>query len=149
MTSSPGRGLLHLAAAVDRPEGHDVGPYAELARLAERGGLDFVTLDEAFARPGFDASAVLSRVAPATRRVGLVPTLTAAPAELLPVPAAIAALDRVSRGRAGWRTDDSATHEEAVPADRPDRTAAPPDARWRKAGQAAGTAAGSLDARTD
>ncbi|MGQ4403946.1 LLM class flavin-dependent oxidoreductase [Streptomyces hayashii] len=118
MTSSPGRGLLHLAAAVDQPEGHDVGLYAELARLAERGGLDFVTLDEAFARPGPDAPAVLSQVASATRRVGLVPTLSAVPVGLLAVPATIAALDRVSRGRAGWRIDPSATNEEALFPDR-------------------------------
>ncbi|WP_109005740.1 LLM class flavin-dependent oxidoreductase [Streptomyces rishiriensis] len=146
MSSSPGRGLLHLAAAVDQPEGRDIGPYAELARLAERGGLDFVTLDEAFARPGFDASAALSRVAPVTRRVGLVPTLTAAPTELLPVPAAIAALDRVSRGRAGWRTDVFAPDEEARLSGRP---AAQPEARWREAGEVAVTAAGSWDGRAD
>ena len=76
MTSSYGRGLPHLAAAVDLPGAHDTGPYIELARLAERGGLDFVTLDDTSARPGPDAAAVLARVAPATRRVGLVPTLS-------------------------------------------------------------------------
>ncbi|MGW2048186.1 LLM class flavin-dependent oxidoreductase [Streptomyces sp. NPDC001858] len=107
-TSSPGRGLLHLAAAVDQPGPgvHDTGPYVELARLAERGGLDFVTLDDdAFARPGPDAPTVLSRVAPATHRVGLVPRLTTADA--------VADLDRVSSGRAGWRIGASATEEPA------------------------------------
>ncbi|MEV1066651.1 LLM class flavin-dependent oxidoreductase [Streptomyces sp. NPDC050263] len=110
-TSSPGRGLLHLAAAVDQPGVHDTGPYVELARLAERGGLDFVTLDDdTFARPGPgpDAPAVLSHVAPATHRVGLVPTFTAADA--------VADLDRVSGGRAGWRIDASATEGSACAA---------------------------------
>ncbi|MFI5792855.1 LLM class flavin-dependent oxidoreductase [Streptomyces sp. NPDC051677] len=107
--SSRGRGLLHLAAAVDLPGVHDAGPQVELARLAERGGLDFVTLDDAFARPGLDAPAVLAQVAPATHRVGLVPTLTATHTEPFDVHATIAALDRVSRGRAGWRIDVSTT----------------------------------------
>jgi alkanesulfonate monooxygenase SsuD/methylene tetrahydromethanopterin reductase-like flavin-dependent oxidoreductase (luciferase family) len=108
-TSSRGRGLLHLAAAVDLPGAHDIGPHVELARLAERGGLDFVTLDDSFARPGPDASAVLAQVAPATHRVGLVPTLTTTHTEPFDVQATIAALDRVSRGRAGWRIDMSTT----------------------------------------
>ncbi|MDX2676338.1 LLM class flavin-dependent oxidoreductase [Streptomyces sp. NY05-11A] len=108
-TSSRGRGLLHLAAAVDLPGVHDIGPHVELARLAERGGLDFVTLDDSLARPGPDASAVLAQVAPATHRVGLVPTLTTTHTEPFDVQATTATLDRVSRGRAGWRIDVSTT----------------------------------------
>ncbi|MFC4505404.1 MULTISPECIES: FMNH2-dependent monooxygenase [Streptomyces] len=116
MTSSRGRGLLHLAAALDQPGVYDAGPYVEQARLAERGGLDFVTLGDTgagadtdvgastgagtFTGPGPDAAAVLARVAPATHRVGLVPTLT----DARQVRTAVTALDRVSRGRAGWRT---------------------------------------------
>ncbi|SES30340.1 Flavin-dependent oxidoreductase, luciferase family (includes alkanesulfonate monooxygenase SsuD and methylene tetrahydromethanopterin reductase) [Streptomyces sp. yr375] len=117
MTSSPGRGLLHLAAAVDQPGVHDsgadadAGAYVEAARLAERGGLDFVTLDDTLARSGTErragAAAVLARVASVTHRVGLVPLLTVTRAEPVRVPAAIAGLDRVSRGRAGWRIDVS------------------------------------------
>lgn len=144
MTSTPGRGLLHLAAAVDRPEGHDAARCTELARLAERGGLDFVTLGEALARPGWDAPAVLARVAAATRRVGLVPTLPAGRPEPLAVPAAVAALDRVSRGRAGWRTDARAAHAETP---LPEGPAAPPDLRRREGGEVALAAAGSGDGR--
>src|SRR4051812_22159572 len=103
MTSSHGRALLHLAAAVDQRSAYDAGSYVELVRLAESGGLDFVTLDDTCTRPGPDALAVLSRVAPATHRIGLVPTVTTTHTEPLHVQAAVATLDRVSRGRAGWR----------------------------------------------
>ncbi|MGM9379422.1 LLM class flavin-dependent oxidoreductase [Streptomyces antibioticus] len=103
MASAPGRGLLHLAAAVDLPGAYDAEPYVELTRLAERGGLDFVTLDDTFARPGPDATAVLARLAPATHRVGLVPTVAAADPDR--ARAAITTLDWISRGRAGRRID--------------------------------------------
>ncbi|WP_329290341.1 LLM class flavin-dependent oxidoreductase [Streptomyces pseudovenezuelae] len=105
MASSHGRGLVHLAAALDQPSAYDALPYVEAARLAERGGLDFVTLDDTLARPGLDALAVLSRVASATGRIGLVPTVASTHPELFPAQAAVATLDRVSRGRAGWRID--------------------------------------------
>lgn len=68
--------MLHLSAAVDQPSVYDAASYVDLARLAEHGVLDFVTLDDTFARPGPDALSVLSRAAPATSRVGLVPTVT-------------------------------------------------------------------------
>ncbi|MFE1833637.1 LLM class flavin-dependent oxidoreductase [Streptomyces sviceus] len=113
MSSSHGRGLVHLAAALDQPSASDARPYVEAARLAERGGLDFVTLDDSLARPGLDALAVLSRVAPATGRIGLVPTVTSTDPELFHVLAAVATLDRVSRGRAGWRMGSSTTGAEA------------------------------------
>lgn len=67
---------LHLAAEIGGPPHYVARHYVELARLAERGTLDFVTLGDSFARPGLDALSVLSRVAPATRRIGLVPTVT-------------------------------------------------------------------------
>ncbi|MGW0422601.1 LLM class flavin-dependent oxidoreductase [Streptomyces sp. NPDC003015] len=109
MASSHGRGLVHLAAALDQPSVHDARPHIEAARLAERGGLDFLTLDDTFARPGPDALDVLSRIASATGRIGLVPTITATHGDPFHVRAAVAALDRVSRGRAGWWMDVSAT----------------------------------------
>ncbi|MFD9037837.1 LLM class flavin-dependent oxidoreductase [Streptomyces bottropensis] len=102
MGSSYGRGRLHLAAAIDQRAVGDVGAFVELARLAERGVLDFVTLGDAAGRPGPDASAVLARVAPETGRVGLVPAMAAARAEPSRARAAVATLDWVSRGRAGW-----------------------------------------------
>ncbi|MGW2959523.1 LLM class flavin-dependent oxidoreductase [Streptomyces sp. NPDC001220] len=98
MTGSYGRGLLHLAAAVDQVGVFDAERYVELVRLAESGGLDFVTLDGRFGWTETDPLAVLSQVAPATRRIGLVPLVTAPQA-------ALAHLDQVSRGRAGWWSD--------------------------------------------
>ncbi|MFI7387934.1 LLM class flavin-dependent oxidoreductase [Streptomyces sp. NPDC049813] len=124
MTSHPGRGLLHLAAAVDLPGTHEVAavdlpgthdaaPYLPLARLAEHGVLDFVTLHDTFAVPGPESLAVLSRLAPHTSRVGLVPTVTTTHAGPCHVRAAVATLDRVSRGRAGWRPAVPACDDEA------------------------------------
>ncbi|MEU9470907.1 LLM class flavin-dependent oxidoreductase [Streptomyces avermitilis] len=147
MTSSTGRGLLHLAAAVDQPTVFDAGSYVELVRLAERGGLDFVTLGDTFARPGPDALAVLSRVAPATRRIGLVPTVTTTHTEPFHVQAAVATLDWVSRGRAGWHLDVSTTEGEARLFGR--RHAAPADALWQEAGEVADVAARLWDSWED
>ncbi|MFJ5778286.1 FMNH2-dependent monooxygenase [Streptomyces sp. NPDC093094] len=55
-------GLLHLAAALDTDGGH----CADATALAERGGLDFVTL------AGADPQAVVARAAALTTRIGLV-----------------------------------------------------------------------------
>ncbi|KUM91861.1 FMNH2-dependent monooxygenase [Streptomyces cellostaticus] len=139
--------MLHLAAAVDRPGSFGAAPYVELAQLAERGGLDFVTLDDSFARPGPDALAVLSRVAPATRRIGLVPTLTTTHTEPFRVQAAVATLDWASCGRAGWRIDVSTTEGEARLFGR--RPAAPADALWAEAGETADVAAKLWDSWED
>lgn len=110
MTSSHGRGLLHLAAAVDQREARDVDRHVEAVRLAERGALDFVTLGDHSAwsgphrslAPGPDALAVLHRAAAATRRIGLVPSTSAEPSR---VRTALATLDRDSGGRAGRHLD--------------------------------------------
>ncbi|MFF9769255.1 LLM class flavin-dependent oxidoreductase [Streptomyces sp. NPDC014636] len=138
MSARYGGGLLHLAAALDQPGVPDAGSCLELARLAERGGLDFVTLDDSFARPGPDALGVLCRVAPATRRIGLVPTVATSHPEPVQVRAAVAILDRVSRGRAGWRIDMSATEEETRLSGRrhacPERSAPPEQGGPRPAG---------------
>ncbi|MGW2720645.1 LLM class flavin-dependent oxidoreductase [Streptomyces sp. NPDC001492] len=147
MTSSHGRGLLHLAAALDQPAVFDAGSHIELARLAERGGLDFVTLDDTFARPGPDALAVLSRVAPATARIGLVPTVTTTHTEPFHVQAAVATLDWVSRGRAGWRIDVSTTEGEARLFGR--RHAVTTEELWREAGEVADVAARLWDSWED
>ncbi|MEU1477440.1 LLM class flavin-dependent oxidoreductase [Streptomyces sp. NPDC005760] len=139
--------MLHLSAAVDQTSAYDAASYVALARLAERGGLDFVTLDDTFARPGPDALGVLSRVAPATRRIGLVPTVTTTHTEPFHVQAAVATLDWVSRGRAGWRIDVSATEGEARLFGR--RPAAPAEALWQEAGEVADVAARLWDSWED
>lgn len=142
-------GLPHLAAALDLPGvlDADAGAYVELARLAERGGLDFVTLDDSFARPGPDALGVLCRVASATRRIGLVPTVTTTHTEPFRVPAAVATLDRVSRGRAGWRADVSGAEGEARLFGR--RHAAPTGTLWQEDGEVADVAARLWDGWED
>ncbi|MDX3454809.1 LLM class flavin-dependent oxidoreductase [Streptomyces sp. ME02-8801-2C] len=133
MTSTHGRGLLHLAvAAADQQELFDADLCVESARLAESGGLDFVTF-------GPDALGVLARVAPATTRIGLVPTVSATRTEARHVRAAVANLDRVSGGRAGWQLDVSATGAEAGLSGR--RRAVPGDELWREAGEVADAAA--------
>ncbi|MER7691684.1 LLM class flavin-dependent oxidoreductase [Streptomyces sp. NPDC097610] len=147
MTAPHGRGLLHLAAALDQQAAFDAASYVGPAQLAERGGLDFVTLGDTFARPGPDALAVLSRVAPATRRIGLVPTVTTTHTEPFHVQAAVATLDWVSHGRAGWRLEVSTTEGEARLFGR--RHAAPADALWREAGEVAEVAARLWDSWED
>lgn len=105
----PGR-ALHLAAAIGGgPPGQATAYYRDLARLAEAGGLDFVTLGlgpaDAGAADGagaLDALALLAGVAPATGRIGVVPAVPAAGSEPFDVAVAVATLDWVSRGRAGW-----------------------------------------------
>ncbi|MEV6120222.1 LLM class flavin-dependent oxidoreductase [Streptomyces sp. NPDC052077] len=147
MTSTHSGRRLHLATALDQPAARTAGPYVDAARLAERGALDFVTLGDGFGRPGPEALAVLSRVAPDTARIGLVPTVTTTHTEPFHVQAAVATLDWVSRGRAGWRIDVSTTEGEARLFGR--RRAAPADALWREAGEVADAAARLWDSWED
>ncbi|MFI9722550.1 FMNH2-dependent monooxygenase [Streptomyces sp. NPDC052396] len=86
---------LHLAVALDRPGARHPDPlvrYIRDIRLAERGRLDFVTLDDL--GQGHDAPAIPARVVAATERIGLVAAVTAT--------TPTAALDRIGRGRVGW-----------------------------------------------
>ncbi|NED78623.1 LLM class flavin-dependent oxidoreductase [Streptomyces sp. SID11233] len=138
---------LHLAAEIGGPPRYEPEHYTALARLAEQGALDFVTLGDSFARPGPDALAVLSRVAPATRRIGLVPTVTTTHTEPFHVSSAVATLDWVSRGRAGWQADVSTTGAEARLFGR--RPAAPAAELWREAGEVADAGARLWDSWED
>ncbi|MEU4895372.1 LLM class flavin-dependent oxidoreductase [Streptomyces sp. NPDC044780] len=145
-------GTLHLAAAIDGDGQYQAPYYVDLARLAERGTLDFVTLDDTFGPPGpgrgrLDALAVLSRVAPATGRIGLVPTVTTTHTEPFHVSSAVATLDWVSRGRAGWRVEVSSTEAEARLVGR--RPAAPAGELWAEAGEVADVAARLWDSWED
>ncbi|WP_367223243.1 LLM class flavin-dependent oxidoreductase [Streptomyces sp. 16-176A] len=135
MTAPHGRPLLHLAADIGGQQAYDAGPHVEAARLAESGRLDFVTLDDSFARPGPDALTVLSRAAPATHRIGLVPTVTTTHTEPFQVQAAVATLDWLSRGRAGWRIEVSPTEGEARLFGR--RHAATAEELWQEAAEVA------------
>jgi alkanesulfonate monooxygenase SsuD/methylene tetrahydromethanopterin reductase-like flavin-dependent oxidoreductase (luciferase family) len=132
---------LHLAVALDgygwHPEAWrhtpDLQPvtsgryWAGLAATAERGLLDFVTFDDALTpqrrrRPGIeprwlagrpDAVLIASRVAPATSNIGLIPAATVTHTEPFHISKAIATLDFVSHGRAGWQVRVSGTAHEA------------------------------------
>ncbi|MGV9856042.1 LLM class flavin-dependent oxidoreductase [Streptomyces sp. NPDC003442] len=148
-------GTLHLAAAIDAIDGdgqYQAPYYVELARLAEDGALDFITLDDSLGPPGpgrgrLDALAVLARVAPATGRIGLVPTVTTTHTEPFHVSSSVATLDWVSRGRAGWRVEVSTTEAEARLVGR--RPAAPAGELWAEAGEVADVVARLWDSWED
>ncbi|SCE57464.1 MULTISPECIES: LLM class flavin-dependent oxidoreductase [unclassified Streptomyces] len=124
---------LHLAAAIDVPGATRAADFLPLARFADEGLLDFLTLGDSFAAPGLDALSVLARLAPETRRVGLVPTVTTTHTEPFHVQAQLATLDWVSRGRAGWRPGVSTSENEARLFGR--RAAVTAREAWREAGE--------------
>jgi alkanesulfonate monooxygenase SsuD/methylene tetrahydromethanopterin reductase-like flavin-dependent oxidoreductase (luciferase family) len=102
--------------------------WAGLAATAERGLLDFLTIDDTLQpQPGrrepisprrlagrADAVLVAARVAPATQHIGLIPVATVTHTEPFHVSKAIATLDHISRGRAGWQPRVSSTAHEAA-----------------------------------
>ncbi len=102
--------------------------WAELAGIAERGLLDFLTIDDTLMpQPGrreeisprrlagrADAVLVAARIAPTTRHIGLIPVATVTHTEPFHISKAIATLDFVSHGRAGWQPRISATAHEAA-----------------------------------
>ncbi|MER7753012.1 LLM class flavin-dependent oxidoreductase [Kitasatospora sp. NPDC097643] len=140
---------LHLSAALDSPGHLDAGHFTDLARLAERATLDFVTLDDSFtAEPRrADALAVLSRIAPLTSRIGLVPTVTTTHTEPFRTSIAVNTLDWVSEGRGGWLVGVSPAEAEARAFGR--RPAAPADELWAEAAEAAEVAARLWDSWED
>jgi alkanesulfonate monooxygenase SsuD/methylene tetrahydromethanopterin reductase-like flavin-dependent oxidoreductase (luciferase family) len=102
--------------------------WAGLAATAERGLLDFLTIDDTLMpQPGRrepisprrlagrgDAVLVAARIAPATRHIGLIPVATVTHTEPFHLSKAIATLDHVSHGRAGWQPRVSSTAHEAA-----------------------------------
>ncbi|HEV7582308.1 MAG TPA: LLM class flavin-dependent oxidoreductase [Mycobacterium sp.] len=102
--------------------------WAGLAATAERGLLDFLTIDDTLMpQPGRrerispqrlagrgDAVLVAARIAPATRHIGLIPVATVTHTEPFHVSKSIATLDYVSHGRAGWQPRVSSTTHEAA-----------------------------------
>ncbi|SFN81477.1 Flavin-dependent oxidoreductase, luciferase family (includes alkanesulfonate monooxygenase SsuD and methylene tetrahydromethanopterin reductase) [Pseudonocardia ammonioxydans] len=116
--------------------------HVDLVRTAARGGLDLVALpdsllppsDDPAALPGtLDAVAIAARVAPAVPGIGVVPTVTVTHTEPFHLSKAIATLDFVATGRAGWAPEVSRTRAEA---DLFGRTGpAGPAALWRETGE--------------
>ncbi|MFJ3038214.1 LLM class flavin-dependent oxidoreductase [Streptomyces tendae] len=135
---------LHLAVALDGTGWHPAswreqvarprdlftaGYWADLVAEAERGLIDFVTLEDGLGlqtshygeldgrtdqvRGRLDAVLTASRIAPLTRHIGLVPTVITTHTEPFHISKAIATLDYVSTGRAGLRVQISARPHEA------------------------------------
>jgi alkanesulfonate monooxygenase SsuD/methylene tetrahydromethanopterin reductase-like flavin-dependent oxidoreductase (luciferase family) len=131
--------LLHLAVALDGAGWHPAawrepdarpqrlftaGYWIELAQQAERGLLDFLTIEDGLdlqsddrlaadsrtdrVRGRLDAVLIAARVAPATRHIGFVPTAITTHTEPFHLSKAIATLDYVSSGRAGIRVQVAA-----------------------------------------
>ncbi len=102
--------------------------WAGLAATAERGLLDFLSIDDTLMPQSgrreeisprrlagrADAVLVAARIAPVTRHIGLLPVATVTHTEPFHVSKAIATLDYVSHGRAGWQPRVSATTHEAA-----------------------------------
>jgi alkanesulfonate monooxygenase SsuD/methylene tetrahydromethanopterin reductase-like flavin-dependent oxidoreductase (luciferase family) len=136
---------IHLAVALDGAGWHpaawrerDARPaellsasyWSDLVAEAERGLLDFVTIEDGLTlqsddpfvadkrvdrvRGRLDAVLIASRVAPNTTHIGLVPTAVVTHTEPFHVSKAIATLDYVSSGRAGVRVRISGRHDEAA-----------------------------------
>ncbi len=84
--------------------------WTSLARAAEATGAHFATFEDSFTVTArdrltgrLDATLLASRVAPATSRIGLVPSVTVTHTEPFHASKAIATLDHISGGRAGIR----------------------------------------------
>jgi alkanesulfonate monooxygenase SsuD/methylene tetrahydromethanopterin reductase-like flavin-dependent oxidoreductase (luciferase family) len=127
------------------------GYWVDLVQTAERGLVDFVTIDDSLAlqsstrgltthgmadgrvdrvRGRLDAELIAARVAPVTRSVGIVATATTTHTEPFHHSKAIATLDYVSQGRAGVQVRVSSTQGEAAQFGRrsfPDRWGSPED----------------------
>ncbi len=135
---------LHLAVALDgagwhpaawrhpsaRPSELFTAAYwVDLARTAERGCLDFLTIEDSFGlqssrysgpdgrsdqvRGRLDAVLIASLLGPLTTSIGLVPTVNTTHTEPFHIASAISTLDFASHGRAGWRPQISVRRSDA------------------------------------
>ena len=136
-------GGFHLAVALDGAGFHPAawrepsaspdalfspGYWIGLAETAERGLLDFLTIEDSFGlqsssirghdertdqvRGRLDAVLIASLLAPRTRHIGLVPTAITTHPEPFHLASALSTLDWTSKGRAGWRAQVSFRAEE-------------------------------------
>ena len=103
--------------------------WVDIVQRADAGGIDFATIEDSFAlqsslpfgpderadevRGRLDALLIASRVAPVTRRIGLIPTVTTTHTEPFHISKAVATLDYTSLGRAGWQPKVSGRGDEA------------------------------------
>lgn len=136
---------LHLAVALDGTGWHPASwresparpaevltprYWTDLVSQAERGLLDFVTIEDGLTlqsdhpfrpddrtdrlRGRLDAVLIAARVAPRTRHIGLLPTVITTHTEPFHTSKAIATLDYVSTGRAGVRVQVSSRRDAAA-----------------------------------
>ena len=136
---------VHLAVALDGAGWHpgawreadarpaellDATYWADLVTEAERGSLDFVTIEDSLGvqsddpfkpddrtdrvRGRLDAVLIAARIAPRTKGNGFVPTAIVTHTEPFHLSKSIATLDYVSSGRAGVRVQISARHDMAA-----------------------------------
>ncbi|MFF3247882.1 LLM class flavin-dependent oxidoreductase [Streptomyces sp. NPDC002870] len=100
----------------------DLSYFQELARTAERGRLDSLFLADGVALwgnarfnavGGFEPLTLLSALAVATERIGLIATVSTTFNEPFHVARKFASLDHISRGRAGWNIVTSGNVAEA------------------------------------
>ncbi|WAC91559.1 LLM class flavin-dependent oxidoreductase [Mycobacterium sp. Aquia_213] len=137
--------LLHLAVALDGAGWHpaawreadarpdqlfDAGYWADLVAEAERGLLDFVTIEDSLTlqsdhpyqpddrtdrvRGRLDAVLIAARIAPRTKGIGFIPSVNVTHTEPFHLSKSIATLDYVSTGRAGVRVQVSARPDAAA-----------------------------------
>ncbi|MBB5159790.1 LLM class flavin-dependent oxidoreductase [Saccharopolyspora phatthalungensis] len=135
MTSRP---KLHLAVALDGAGWHPAawrdeaaraaelftaGYWVDVVREAERGLLDLVTIEDSLGpqstrtdqvRGRLDAGLIAARVAPRTAHIGLAPSAVVTHTEPFHISKAIASLDFISAGRAGWQPQVSGRRSEAA-----------------------------------
>jgi N-acetyl-S-(2-succino)cysteine monooxygenase len=117
--------------------------YIGLARTAERGGLDSIFLpdspgvaefrSEYLPGAGFDPLQLLSAVATATERVGLIATVSTTYSYPWDVARRVATLDFLSHGRAGWNI--VTTVEPAAAGNFGDQPHPPRADRYQRAGE--------------
>ncbi|RKT88411.1 Flavin-dependent oxidoreductase, luciferase family (includes alkanesulfonate monooxygenase SsuD and methylene tetrahydromethanopterin reductase) [Saccharopolyspora antimicrobica] len=104
--------------------------WVDLALEAERGLLDLITFEDALGpqssrddgpddrtdqvRGRLDAGLIAARVAPRTQRIGLVPGVVITHTEPFHISKAVASLDYISNGRAGWQPKVSGLRSEAA-----------------------------------
>ncbi|MBF6241018.1 LLM class flavin-dependent oxidoreductase [Nocardia otitidiscaviarum] len=120
-------GVGHHEAAWRHPstEAHrvlDVRHYQELARIAERGTLDSIFFADGLAvgprvqrntLAVFEPITLLSAIAAATERIGLIATASTSYNEPFNLARKFASLDHISGGRAGWNIVTSGSADEA------------------------------------
>jgi alkanesulfonate monooxygenase SsuD/methylene tetrahydromethanopterin reductase-like flavin-dependent oxidoreductase (luciferase family) len=112
---------FHLAVALDAPfspAAFTPEYWAGLAREADDARLDFVTFSDTFGPPAgggrLDAVLLAARLGPLTSHIGLVPVVTTTHTEPFHLSTALATLDYVSGGRAGWQARVSGDPAEAA-----------------------------------